>query len=492
MDTRRYFTHPVRQLAPIGAALVILLASCSSDADDIRVEAPSEDATTAEVTATTEFPTTTATPTTTTEQVDVDDGPPIVIVSSIVGDEENFVVASGTFEVTSGADVLGCSTGTIDEDAGRDGIDLRFTCETGTRTGSFTVRIIPQGGPANFRSDWELVASTGDWNDATGTGDWSGTLSADQVTGREVLGGDMSFGVVAAPLHTVPRLSQRRDSSCGEGYGSFDGLAEFASVDDTLVRLDVMSGEITEHGPSPATCAYWLGDADSGRRIATSDDGKTFWFGPSDGEWETEVEFDTKVNLLSRSIEANRVLLRDWNEILVVDATTGQQIGEPIAGSFADGRSFSSYAVSPDESLIVVGDGGREGGRVIVVDASTAQELFSVATVAPVTTLHFDASTGDLIAGLFTGEVLTIDLDGRAVVSEVALTSQAAIQAIGARSDGLIVVSTSDFAELVDRRSGPTGASIIFRNAVSSTVQPDGRIATLSSAQEWNIHEITG
>ena len=106
------------------------------------------------------------------------------------------------------------------------------------------------------------------------------------------------------------------------------------------------------------------------------------------------------------------------------------------------------------------------------------------------TTVVFDDQAGELVAGLFTGELLTVDVAAGEVVSNVAISTTSTIAAIGLRSDGLVVVYSGDVAELVDRRTGPTGASITIRNAAAADIQPGGVITTVSTAQEFVLYEI--
>jgi len=97
----------------------------------------------------------------------------------------------GTFEVTEGADILGCSTGTF-VDTRRDGdIRRRFTCETGTKEGRFTAvvdtREIP--GPGDLNGPWSILEGTGDFTGLQGEGDLSLRLDF----GVETLTGDIEY-----------------------------------------------------------------------------------------------------------------------------------------------------------------------------------------------------------------------------------------------------------------------------------------------------------
>ncbi len=74
----------------------------------------------------------------------------------------------GTFEVTEGADVLGCSSGTFVDTppataTGR-GIYKAFTCTSGPRAGTFTAEFFPNSGP------WKIVETTDAFRGLAGWG----------------------------------------------------------------------------------------------------------------------------------------------------------------------------------------------------------------------------------------------------------------------------------------------------------------------------------
>lgn len=74
----------------------------------------------------------------------------------------------GTFEVTDGADVLGCSSGTfVDTPTAPGTIHKEFTCESGTKTGTFTAEFSPD------RGFWKMVDATNDFSGLSGEGDFS-------------------------------------------------------------------------------------------------------------------------------------------------------------------------------------------------------------------------------------------------------------------------------------------------------------------------------
>ena len=98
----------------------------------------------------------------------------------------------GTFEVSEGADELGCSSGTfVDEEAG-DGVNKVSRCADGERSGTFTIYFEP---PADERvsSPWRVVAATGDFSGLEGEGDFIVEINQDEKSGVETFTGDIEY-----------------------------------------------------------------------------------------------------------------------------------------------------------------------------------------------------------------------------------------------------------------------------------------------------------
>ncbi|MFW2382375.1 MAG: hypothetical protein ACN4GZ_11495, partial [Acidimicrobiales bacterium] len=128
--------------------------------------------------------------------------------------------------------------------------------------------------------------------------------------------------------------------------------------------------------------------------------------------------------------------------------------------------------------------------RIFVLDPASGEELIQVDLLTPVTTLVFDDNTQELIAGSFTGEIYTIDLGTREVVSEVFNSSGATVGALGIRSDGLIVTYSTRAVELIDRESGPTGTEVLLADSVAARIQPDGSISSITADQGFETFVI--
>jgi hypothetical protein len=105
----------------------------------------------------------------------------------------------GTFTVTEGSELLGCSAGTfVDIPAGgfsRGAIRKHFTCTTGVNAGSsFTVNFRPtrpaEGGATG---QWQVLNGTGAFANLRGQGDFSVVFSPTEPVGFETLTGAIHF-----------------------------------------------------------------------------------------------------------------------------------------------------------------------------------------------------------------------------------------------------------------------------------------------------------
>jgi len=95
----------------------------------------------------------------------------------------------GTFEVTTGADVLGCSSGTVVQVSNGETFGNNvMTCESGPNTGSFTIY---HGGDGVYV--WDVLEGSDDFTDLQGEGSWDFVLTG---TGSvvETFTGDIEYG----------------------------------------------------------------------------------------------------------------------------------------------------------------------------------------------------------------------------------------------------------------------------------------------------------
>jgi hypothetical protein len=94
----------------------------------------------------------------------------------------------GTFKVTEGADVLGCSSGTFVDTPTDRGVHKKFSCESGTRMGTFTAEFFPPGGP------WKIVNGIDDFSGLSGWGAMALTQQVGATTGVETFIGEVQSG----------------------------------------------------------------------------------------------------------------------------------------------------------------------------------------------------------------------------------------------------------------------------------------------------------
>jgi len=106
----------------------------------------------------------------------------------------------GTFTVSAGSGLLGCSAGTfVDTPAGGFSAGAIFkllTCTAGTQSGSsFTVsfRPTPAPGPGDANGHWQVVDGTGGFANLQGQGEFSVVFSATELEGFETLTGSIHF-----------------------------------------------------------------------------------------------------------------------------------------------------------------------------------------------------------------------------------------------------------------------------------------------------------
>jgi len=102
----------------------------------------------------------------------------------------------GTFEMTQGADVLGCSQGSFVDTPTTTAIHKELTCEAGGRSGTFTAEFTPQDipGPGDKNGPWSIVGGTGDFSGLSGGGDFWVVYDEGEPSGVETLTGVIEFG----------------------------------------------------------------------------------------------------------------------------------------------------------------------------------------------------------------------------------------------------------------------------------------------------------
>ncbi len=93
---------------------------------------------------------------------------------------------TGPFEVTEGADVLGCAEGTFEDNPFGDDLTRIMTCTDGG-TGTVTFTFDPAAndtGPGDQNGPWQIVDATGDFSGLQGGGDWQATGESEAIEGE--------------------------------------------------------------------------------------------------------------------------------------------------------------------------------------------------------------------------------------------------------------------------------------------------------------------
>ncbi|NND84409.1 MAG: hypothetical protein HKN46_04610, partial [Acidimicrobiia bacterium] len=129
-----------------------------------------------------------------------------VVIETVADYSDRPVV--GTFEVTVGADLLGCASGTFeDEYLAPDDIRKIMTCDVGDRAGVFTLTFAP-GEDEDRAGPWSVVEGSGDFAGLFGDGDFT-VVFPDDDTGEETLIG--TFRVLAEDAVVIETVADYSD-----------------------------------------------------------------------------------------------------------------------------------------------------------------------------------------------------------------------------------------------------------------------------------------
>ena len=289
-----------------------------------------------------------------------------------------------------------------------------------------------------------------------------------------------------------------QSSSCPYGTISSNGFTETIISDGRLISRDLSSDTVTDHGPSPTPCGWWIGDEVADRVVVESEDGLRNWFGPYGGPW-VETGFDEPAFLLLSSFRPSNRLVYvipgdDADLVTLRDDRTGEQVGTPV-GAGGGGFFAGSVDATPDGSLVAVGfafpDSPDGVGRTFVIDGETGEEIFHVNSPVPAERLIFDEANGQLIAGMFDGTIMTIDIEAREEVGPpVATTTTTGLLDLGVRGDGVLIAVSQGQVEFVDRSAGPTGAAIELRNAVEARIRSDGTLLIITADERFETFDL--
>ena len=285
------------------------------------------------------------------------------------------------------------------------------------------------------------------------------------------------------------------DPSCDSGRIGADGTQLFSFAEGSLIE-GTAGGEFTPIGEPPAPCVLWTRDATADRRWALDlNDRLTLWLGTYDGGWDTEVSFAHPafvVDVAFTSAGHLVVLIEEPEgiQLRLLDTTTGDFVGPPVEA----GPEFLFSGVSPDGSLVALSfstpeaDGGS--GTTVVVDGETGAELLRLTTELPLVLMTFDSSTNEMLAAMFDGRLLTIDLTNGNIVSEVSGTTDSVLLDLHLRDDGLLTMVSKSQVEVFDRREGPVGSTTPLRGVQGAWMRSDGKLSTVTTDQRFEVFEL--
>ena len=165
-------------------AFVSLAAACGDDDDggDSAEAAPEADGDT----------TTEDTPQETTDDPEMEG--PVTIETQV---DFEFRPVAGTFEVTEGADIIGCSTGSfVDAGSPTEGVRRVYTCESGSNEGSFSASLsfLAEANTVSDSGTWTIEEGSDAFVDLQGDGDFSIVYETDGPNiGEETWTGKVSY-----------------------------------------------------------------------------------------------------------------------------------------------------------------------------------------------------------------------------------------------------------------------------------------------------------
>lgn len=281
-------------------------------------------------------------------------------------------------------------------------------------------------------------------------------------------------------------------------FSTRDGTTEFGVADGLLVSRDPFTGALTEHGPAPAPCIFWMADDSLDQRWAGSMDGLTMWFGSSSDEW-TEVNFGVPMVMLSDGFTDTGTLvalaLNQNAFVVLLDDQSGESTGTPFRINGALGLT----EISPDGQLIATGIGASGDGAVVetetvLLDGATGEEVFRFGYESGFfPAVHaFDMGARELLVGLDNGAILTVDLETEEIVGQVRTNAVTGFVHLGLRPDGLVVAVSNGQVEIVDRRAGPTGRVIAVNGVSNARVRPDDSLLLIAPTGAITILDLDG
>ena len=272
-----------------------------------------------------------------------------------------------------------------------------------------------------------------------------------------------------------------------------DGLFGYAVVEGRLRSLDLTTGEETDHGAGPGPCGVWLQDPSTGRVVVGNEDANGAWVGTLDDPYAIELDLPGESFLVDHTGGVVAFAVIDGTGLAqgaMFNSETGEQLGDLLG----DVSEAPTIVTDPSGSFVMyswraIDESGP--GRMLILDASTGEELFRLETNSTALDAAFDQSTLEMVTAMRDGTVLTTDLLTGEIVASVETTATTPVFNVGIRPDGLVVAQTRGQVELIDRRLGPTGVSASTPDGGPIRVRPDGSVlVSLANADGFRLEVI--
>lgn len=307
---------------------------------------------------------------------------------------------------------------------------------------------------------------------------------------RQVVLGVLSEGAFPNLIASAPTLPP---DACGGGL-SVDptGSIQEGVEDGRRVSLDILTGRVTDHGPTTHDCELWFGDRDTDTVVTQCCDGNRHWVGTFDDPFALELDTDAPsflvdlepVGRVATLVEpvAGGALARFY------DLDTGQA----ISGLVGTDETVIGLS-SPDGEFHVVSSAlanTARSGRLDIVDRSGAVRS-TTDTDAVMTALTLDPASGQLIAGTAQGELAFFDPDTGEQLGQIPTSATSELTAVGVRPDGAIIAISFGLVEVIDPDDGSTITAIPVRDVLTGQVRPDGTV-TLLRQDTWEVMDPDG
>jgi WD40 repeat protein len=129
-------------------------------------------------------------------------------------------------------------------------------------------------------------------------------------------------------------------------------------------------------------------------------------------------------------------------------------------------------------------------GLVYLVDGVTGEQLARVELDSGPQELAFDPVSGDLLAGLLGGRIVTLDARSGALVGDVQAVDVSSFLDIDPRLDGMITAVSAGTIAIIDPQTGTSVQRVELRNAALGFIRPDGLVVTQALDGQIDVFDL--